>query len=614
MAFFVVASVNVLLLLLLSASPSTCTDPDPALLEMKALLSSERDGSLARDSVDALLNIARDRVQCAAVPCGKCISASDVFALAGKNPPSSQANLTSAEMVPFSAALLFYFADPESACKATADALWVDRVRDFQTEFSEGNATRSKAEELMASVQQNIKNSGKEKELCAGVDQILENSLKISSHVTSDPSRRVLVTMAFHALEGGCFHALPPENYFVEYIFQRYSNGTHNLTLAGLTELMKELQVGSVAANARHDHDGHSHDGHDHDGHNHDGHDHDGHSHDGHDHDGHSHDGHNHDDHGHDGHNHGDHDHEGHDHGDHHNHTHEGDVHDHSEGHAHGDHGDHHHGNETDHHHHDEETGHHANTTESPIVRRRRSLPATGDHQVWDTVCLSPDDLLDIYGIDASAGLSRPELARLSPALVQMRLSQACSVSKNAALDGRLTTAEKYIYGSLATLVICLCALFGIVVLLCTACISAYQYVIQFFVSLAVGSLTGDAMLHLIPTFLGLHSHSHGEGEDHHDHHGAQGHDALWKLLAVLGGLYLFFLLEKLFSLFGHDDCQEASESSKGHQCDHSLSLQLYQDEMKRRKMEKGASNADLVVADEADFRPLQKEELSRGE
>lgn len=57
----------------------------------------------------------------------------------------------------------------------------------------------------------------------------------------------------------------------------------------------------------------------------------------------------------------------------------------------------------------------------------------------------------------------------------------------------------EYIYGTVATLVICLCAVFGIVVLLCTACISAYQYVIQVFVSLAVGSLTGDAMLHLIP-------------------------------------------------------------------------------------------------------------------
>lgn len=249
-------------------------------------------------------------------------------------------------------------------------------------------------------------------------------------------------------------------------------------------------------------------------------------------------------------------------------------------------------------------------------MRSKRSPSGSEEqdvHQnIWDTVCLNPGDIFKIYGIDSAVGITRPDFTRLSPALVQQQLSKACTASRNVPAEGRLTTAEKYIYGSLATLVVCLCALFGIVVLLCTACISAYQYVIQTFVSLAVGSLTGDAMLHLIPRFLGLHSHSHGEGNAHH-HHGAEGHDHLWKLLAVLGGLYLFFLLEKFFTLLGHSRDEEASESGKGHQCDHGLSLQLYQDEMKRRKQEKGASNADLVSAEETDFgRQLQKTELSR--
>lgn len=52
--------------------------------------------------------------------------------------------------------------------------------------------------------------------------------------------------------------------------------------------------------------------------------------------------------------------------------------------------------------------------------------------------------------------------------------------------------------------------------------------------------------------FLGLHSHAQGEA---HDHHGAaEDPNTLWKLLAVLGGLYLFFLLEKFFVLLGHSD------------------------------------------------------------
>ncbi|XP_044309301.1 zinc transporter ZIP4 [Varanus komodoensis] len=265
--------------------------------------------------------------------------------------------------------------------------------------------------------------------------------------------------------------------------------------------------------------------------------------------------------------------------------------------------------------HRDDKVDHHGNKTEGARVRRRRGVSAPEKRDVrpgvWDTACFSSSDLLEIYKIDAGAGLSHPDFSRLSPALVQQQLSKACSTPRKTPVTGSLTTAERYIYGSLATLVICLCSLFGIVLLLCTACTSAYQYVIQSFVSLAVGSLTGDALLHLVPRFLGLHSHSHGEGHAH-DQHEAGDHDALWKLLAVLGGLYIFFLLEKFFILLGYTGGKEKAESGKGHQCDHGLSLQLYQDEMKRRKQEKGASNADLVASEDADFGHGEKKGYSR--
>ncbi|XP_073650445.1 zinc transporter ZIP4 isoform X2 [Tursiops truncatus] len=56
---------------------------------------------------------------------------------------------------------------------------------------------------------------------------------------------------------------------------------------------------------------------------------------------------------------------------------------------------------------------------------------------------------------------------------------------------------------------------------------------------MAVGALTGDALLHLMPQVLGLHSHD-GEG---------LGSQPTWRLLAALGGLYAFFLFESLFNL-----------------------------------------------------------------
>ncbi|XP_007442410.2 zinc transporter ZIP4 isoform X1 [Python bivittatus] len=553
---------------------------------------------------------------------GKCLSAPNIFELVGKT-DSGEANLTSLELLPFSAGLVWYFSDPEAACQAVTDRRWATEVRAFQVRFFSGNPAAGPTPEKVARRMQLMQRHViKKEEPCAEVGQILENSMSVSRHVAPNPAGQVLVFLSYHVLRGSCFHALPHQHYFLDYIFQHYSNGTQNLTLAGLTKLMVQLEVGPKGTHESHDHGDHDHSDHTHDGgHTHDGHDHSGHAHD-HDHSGHTHGGtthdHGHSDHAHGGHTHDDHDHEDatHDHPDSHDH---GDHKDHSD-HHHGNETDHHHGNETDHHHGNETDHHHVephrNRSEGSLVRSKRSpsgLEEQDVHQnIWDTVCLSPSDIFKIYGIDDATGITHPDFTRLSPALVQQKLSKACRAPRNAPAEGHLTTAEKYIYGSLATLVVCLCALFGIVVLLCTTCISAYQYVIQTFVSLAVGSLTGDAMLHLIPRFLGLHSHSHSEG-DVHDHHEAEDHDKLWKLLAVLGGLYLFFLLEKFFILLGHSHGEEASESSKGHQCDHGLSLQLYQDEMKRRKQEKGASNADLVSGEETDFgQQLRKTELGR--
>nr|XP_020670561.1 zinc transporter ZIP4 [Pogona vitticeps]XP_020670562.1 zinc transporter ZIP4 [Pogona vitticeps] len=550
-----------------------------AVAEMGALLSSTQAGALSWGSVEALLNIATARVQCPTVPCEKCVSVANIFALVGKKTPSG-ADLTSSELVGFSAGLLFYLTDPAGACQAATAGLWVDKARAFQTRFSTGNPasgpTKEKVAELLGAVQQNAKESEKEAEPCAGVAQILEKSKAVSSPVASDPAGQILAAVAHHVLKGGCVRALPPVDYFVEYVFHRYGNETKNLTVAALTKLMEQLKIGPKEEHHDHAHDDHVHDDH-------------------------AHDDHSHDDHSHDGHSHG---------RPVHGHAHVVPAHNNSDGHPRGNvtepsllHDDHHHEEEIEH--------HHEGTMERILARKRRSITDADHHGVWDTVCLSSDDVFEVYGLDTGVGISPPDFTRLSPALIQQQLSQACSVSRSSHVDGRLTTAEKFIYGSLATLVVCLCSLFGIVLLLCTACITAYQYVIQLFVSLAVGSLTGDAMLHLIPTFLGLHSHSHDAGHGH-EHPEADDPTVVWKLLAVLAGLYFFFLIEKLFILLGHWDCEVASAPSKDHQCEHALALQVYQEEMKRRKEEKGASNTDLISGEEANVSQLRKKERSR--
>jgi len=62
-----------------------------------------------------------------------------------------------------------------------------------------------------------------------------------------------------------------------------------------------------------------------------------------------------------------------------------------------------------------------------------------------------------------------------------------------------LASSPGYLYGSLATLLICLCAIFGLLLLGCASYSAASHYIIQTFLSMAVGALTGDAILHLTP-------------------------------------------------------------------------------------------------------------------
>lgn len=587
MAFSALAPLALLLCLAAVVRGHSVHEPGPegAVAELGALLSSATEGALSRGDVEALLSIAEARVQCPAVPCGKCITAARVFALIGKKAPNDAATVTSPELVGFSAGVLFYLTDPAAACQATADSLWVDKARAFQTRFSTGNPpsgpTQEKVAELLGAIQRNVKESRKE-EPCAGAAQILEQSKLVSGRVASDLAGQVLAAVAHHLLKGGCVRTLPPVDYFVDYVFHRFGNETQILNVAALTELMEQLHIGPKAEHQKHDHDGHGHDDHGHDDHGHDEHGHNGHAHDGHAHDDHAHD-----------------------------------------GHAHvvparNDSVDYPSGNTTTAPrrlpaglpHGGEGRGLHRRSAAGRIPARKRRAITEGDpHAIWDTVCLGSNDVFEVYGLDPGAGISPPDFTRLSPALIQQQLSKACATSRSSSAD-RLTTAEKYIYGSLATLVVCLCSLFGIVLLLCTTCISAYQYVIQLFVSLAVGSLTGDAMLHLIPMFLGLHSHSHEAGHAHAPH--GEDQPTLWKLLAVLGGIYFFFVIEKVFILVGHWDCEVAASPSKDHQCEHALALQVYQEEMKRRKEEKGASNTDLISGEETGLGQLRKKERSR--
>ncbi|XP_035039391.1 zinc transporter ZIP4 [Hippoglossus stenolepis] len=290
---------------------------------------------------------------------------------------------------------------------------------------------------------------------------------------------------------------------------------------------------------------------------------------------------------------------------------------DHEHGHeSHGDepHGDEPHGDahQEDEHQEDE----HAHHDDSGAGRRRRrsSHEGHGGNRTWDKRCFSAEELVLIFGLDANSSASsvRSDVARLSPAFVQQILSGACADMTEQVKPDDLTKTERYIYATIANVVITLASMFGIVLLLCTSCTSVFQFCVQFCISLAVGSLTGDALLHLLPVFLGLHAHAdNGGGHDHQE----ETPDYIYKMLVVIAGIYYFYLMETVFSLIAYRDNHSHhhhqhhhAEESEPHHCDHGRVLEMYQQERKQRQ-DKSASKADLVRNRHSCFPPASAEQ-----
>ncbi|KAM9838216.1 zinc transporter ZIP4 [Aulostomus maculatus] len=280
-------------------------------------------------------------------------------------------------------------------------------------------------------------------------------------------------------------------------------------------------------------------------------------------------------------------------------------------------------------HEHDHPEDEHADHDHRDQRRRRRS---TAEHHegyernaTWEQRCFSAEELVQIYGLAGNSsntsGLGRSDLSRLSPALVQQILSGSCTLTEPLKPD-ELSKTERYVYATIANVVITLISMFGIVLLLCTSCTSVFQLCIQFCISLAVGSLTGDALLHLLPMFLGLHVHSHGSVDHSPSKHSHQVEisDYLSKMLVVMAGIYYFYLMETVFFLITYNDKQNQhhhhhhhhGEESEPHHCDHGNVLEMYQQEKKQKDKVQSESTADLFSKEDNENSLQQPTERTR--
>lgn len=116
---------------------------------------------------------------------------------------------------------------------------------------------------------------------------------------------------------------------------------------------------------------------------------------------------------------------------------------------------------------------------------------------------------------------------------------------------------KTWIFSSLAVLVISLCGVFGVLIIPVMQKIF-YQHLLQFLIALAIGTLSGDALLHLLPHAIDpLHDHNDHQvhEEDHEDQAEVKQEDTrthnrtVWIGLVAATAIIVFYFFEKVVTI-----------------------------------------------------------------
>ncbi|XP_058251400.1 zinc transporter ZIP12-like isoform X1 [Hemibagrus wyckioides] len=243
-----------------------------------------------------------------------------------------------------------------------------------------------------------------------------------------------------------------------------------------------------------------------------------------------------------------------------------------------------------------------SNKSQSRRMRSTTGPSSESYHQVllkgttdWTKMCFSASQLLDIFVLDPFSAISRDHFRSICPAIIQQLLGKACNPTKSIARKSTPSGIEKYGYSSAAVLLITVGSMLGICLIFFSSCQKTYSLILQLFVGLAVGTLSGDALLHLIPEILGLHDDS-----QHDDSNLMEQKEYLWKIMGIIAGIYGFFLIERIFSFV---------MSSHGHSHSHDLSVDLSCNGEGQRG--KSVSTMQLKTLEDAECTEIQPVEPS---
>uniref|UniRef100_A0A182JFC6 Zinc transporter n=1 Tax=Anopheles atroparvus TaxID=41427 RepID=A0A182JFC6_ANOAO len=180
----------------------------------------------------------------------------------------------------------------------------------------------------------------------------------------------------------------------------------------------------------------------------------------------------------------------------------------------------------------------------------------------------SEEDEEDHHHGDARIEITPSEFKDLCPAFLVQLDQRACSQKLQAAESNprreKKSFSQAWLYASACVLIISLCGLVGVAMVPLAKSI-AYDDILRFLIALGVGTLCGDALMHLLPHALLPHddhhshaeAHGHGHGPDgpdhHHDAHSAE-QRAMWLCLCAFGAAFFMYSLEMILPLFREGD------------------------------------------------------------
>ncbi|KAM8934176.1 zinc transporter ZIP10 [Pelodytes ibericus] len=213
----------------------------------------------------------------------------------------------------------------------------------------------------------------------------------------------------------------------------------------------------------------------------------------------------------------------------------------------------------------------HINVKKHDIVSPENRKEHNEDVHAHDE-CLNVTQLLHYYGLNINSPISPDQFAFLCPALLYQIDSRFCikhfADLQMENLDKNKGQISAWICGFISITVISLLSLLG-VILIPIINQGCFKYLLNFLVALAVGTLSGDALLHLLPHSQGGHDHSSDPSPSHEFDHRLdhaesktflEEYDSILKGLVALGGIYLLFIVEHCLRMFKHYKDQKGKQ------------------------------------------------------